>query len=363
MPARVLELSDADTAEAAPIFRLVDDSNCALGSSYMTLSYCWGAPPAVDTGTRRVTYCLESATETDLRKTQSSAVLPKPLQQAIEAARRLGSRYLWIDRLYILQDSDEDWRREAARMADVYKNACLSTAALGARNSEDGLFWDREPSQILPTIVNIRMEGDSSEARPFIVESVLQRHRVFGNLHFDEKKTPLLSRAWVMQERLLAPRVVYFGRRQVFGECNTSQCCEVLPADAEVIALRDAFNVTAVDMERHQPDDDVQSYNWNKAIGFDMDEPKADDAYERLFLSWNRMVEMYTLCGLKNASDKLIAISGLAHDMGAKMAALRPDPHRYLAGLWEEQLPESLVWLVNGYHPRTPKSHRYRAPS
>lgn len=36
--------------------------------------------------------------------------LPKTFQDAIVITRRLGARYLWIDSLYIIQDSVEDWK-------------------------------------------------------------------------------------------------------------------------------------------------------------------------------------------------------------------------------------------------------------
>lgn len=70
----------------------------------MTLSYCWGQP-AQD---GQVVYRLLTSTESQLRTRQPISILPKTLRQALEAAWRLGSRYLWIDRLCIIQDSDED---------------------------------------------------------------------------------------------------------------------------------------------------------------------------------------------------------------------------------------------------------------
>lgn len=35
----------------------------------------------------------------------------------------------------------------------------------------------------------------------------------------DREATPLLSRGWCVQERLLAARVAYFGAEKVFWEC------------------------------------------------------------------------------------------------------------------------------------------------
>ncbi|KAJ4253945.1 hypothetical protein NW762_010344 [Fusarium torreyae] len=49
--------------------------------------------------------------------------LPKTFVDAIQVARALGIPYIWIDSLCIVQDSPEDWKHEASRMAQVYANA------------------------------------------------------------------------------------------------------------------------------------------------------------------------------------------------------------------------------------------------
>ena len=42
-------------------------------------------------------------------------------------------------------------------------------------------------------------------------------------------QSPLGRRAWVVQERLLAPRVIHFGANQLFWECNGLKACELYP--------------------------------------------------------------------------------------------------------------------------------------
>lgn len=46
--------------------------------------------------------------------------LPGKYLDAIRVAKALGFRYIWIDSLCIIQDSSEDWEREAVKMASVY---------------------------------------------------------------------------------------------------------------------------------------------------------------------------------------------------------------------------------------------------
>jgi hypothetical protein len=54
--------------------------------------------------------------------------LPPAFRDAIKVTRRMGYRYLWIDSLYILQDSYEDWEMESALMQEYYQNAMLTIA-------------------------------------------------------------------------------------------------------------------------------------------------------------------------------------------------------------------------------------------
>jgi hypothetical protein len=54
--------------------------------------------------------------------------------------RSLSVRYLWIDSLCIIQDSKEDWAREAANMAYVYSNSYLTISADWSPNSEGGCY-------------------------------------------------------------------------------------------------------------------------------------------------------------------------------------------------------------------------------
>lgn len=228
-------------------------------------------------------------------------------------------------------------------MSSVYKNACLSIAALGASDDQDGLFWDRESSRpIAPGIVNIRTE-EKGESQTLVFERDWEQFGLYRNSHahryFGEEERPLLSRAWVVQERLLAPRVVYFGRKQVFWECHTSQCCEIAPHHTDVRAMfGERF------LAHDQLDQDAQCYRWKQLIDNNEKSPKTD-IYEQLFADWDRIVELYTQCNLTNPADKLVAISGLANETRTRLTALRPGFHRYLAGLWEETLPEALLWV------------------
>jgi hypothetical protein len=92
-PTRLVEIIPKDFRSA---FRL-----CETGSqyrSYAALSYCWGGDQAFKTTLKSLPAYLEEIPED----------LPQTLLDAIYVATQLGLRYVWIDALCIIQDSDED---------------------------------------------------------------------------------------------------------------------------------------------------------------------------------------------------------------------------------------------------------------
>lgn len=95
-----------------------------------------------------------------------------------------------------------------------------------------GLFLDRQTSVARPCKVQIP-SSDKSGSRIFhITDPTLWENLV--------DKAPLIRRAWVVQERLLAKRMLHFCQYQLFWECQEKSACEAypiqLPRDALVTA-------------------------------------------------------------------------------------------------------------------------------
>lgn len=145
-PTRLLEL---DTSGPEQVFRLIDGSSIGLTEPYMTLSHCWGS------GSAKKKLRLLTTNDCILRNGLPVSSLPRLFRDAFEIVERLGGRYIWIDRLCIIQDSTEDWESEAATMQTVYQNGFLNIAALGARDDQDGCFFERDPRLVAPTIIDL----------------------------------------------------------------------------------------------------------------------------------------------------------------------------------------------------------------
>ena len=100
----------------------------------MTLSHCWGGQTPLQLRKDNI----ESFTE-GIELSQ----VPRSFRDALKIAAKLMVRYLWIDSLCIIQDSTEDWQREARLVSDVYTNSWCNIAATKALDARDGCFAER----------------------------------------------------------------------------------------------------------------------------------------------------------------------------------------------------------------------------
>ena len=200
MPTRVLALVGDDTQ---PSIRLIKTKG--RQGRYLALSHCWG-----EAGKHPLRTTSENYQEHQSGIPFSN--LPKTFQDTVEFAQGIGIRYLWIDSLCIIQGDSRDWHSEAAKMGDVYWNATLVVAASGAKDSSDGLFIsDRQPPTVLqlPYISAGECKGTFNMMK---LPEFSQSHPSAG---------PLERRAWTLQERYLARRLVAFMPACISWMCNT----------------------------------------------------------------------------------------------------------------------------------------------
>ncbi|KAE9372497.1 HET-domain-containing protein [Stipitochalara longipes BDJ] len=335
MPTRLLELGVPHRDH----LRLSITARTSNKHSYMTLSHCWGAAKFLK---------LTADTFQQLLEGIHLNVLPQSFQDAAMIAQTLGVRYLWIDSLCILQDSLEDWQQEASTMGDVYKGALCNIAASGSDDSNGGCFHMRNPQLVEPSILATEFSDSTNGEYHIRLEDYLQ-----AGLHNDQT---IFTRGWIVQERALPPRVVHFGRNQVFWECKTSDFCETYPSGFKLaqegwggwFGFSDYFS---------------SFKTWD--MGSSQSAQKNPEArVQDLYGVWAQLVGVYSRCNLTRADDKLVAISGLAKEIHKALG----NKDRYLAGLWRQHLLYQLLWYrgLDGYAANTGMSARpdsYRAPS
>jgi hypothetical protein len=151
---------------------------------YACLSHCWGNVQPLK---------LIWDNQQQLKAGLPRSELPKTFRDAFEVCDWVNVRYLWIDSLCILQDSDEDWVHEASQMRNIYRNSFLTIGAACAANSTSGLFRARDPLiNIIPYSAQAS-EGRSEESSELraIVDPWLWEEEV--------ELSTWNCRAWVLQ--------------------------------------------------------------------------------------------------------------------------------------------------------------------
>jgi Heterokaryon incompatibility protein (HET) len=112
--------------------------------SYMTLSYQWSSNPGLMLLTSNIEQFCYGKLIRDL---------PQSLRHSVSVARRFAIRCHWIDALCIVQDLQEDWERESAKMRLLYSNSSCNIAASASGDPSGGLFRLRDLEAIRPGLV------------------------------------------------------------------------------------------------------------------------------------------------------------------------------------------------------------------
>ncbi|KAI4227573.1 MAG: hypothetical protein LQ349_006690 [Xanthoria aureola] len=269
---------------------------------YMALSYCWG-------GTVNMRTLRENV---HIREKHGLHVadLPAVIRDAITVARKLKFEFLWVDSLCICQDDEQEWEKEAALMADIYGGSVFTISALSSPNANVGFLGPRQRS-IVP-IGSIQFSGKDEEHddgdRPLLLFIREEPQMLGGEL----TSGSLSQRGWPLQERILAPGVLHFGRDQVFWECNEDE---------------EMFSETGDQIRRSL------RINTNN----DCSHLTVNDTF-----LWENLLRDFNRRDLTIFSDRLHAISGLA----ARLRRIGAFTGRYVAGLWESRLDVLLLWTM-----------------
>ena len=305
--------------------RLVITDRESMTGSYVTLSHRWGS--------HRPMILCESTAST-LTNGVSIQELPPAFRDAIAVCSRLSS-YIWIDSLCIQQDSREDWIREASLMHKVYSNSYLNISALAASDSGQTFYRERTRKLLDAPQIRTRLDGEGNLGNDEKTYNVLDQS--FWVQEVDCAQ--LNRRAWVVQERLLSPRVLHFGRSQIYWECKQLQAAEIYPR--------------GIPKERLPMQVDYKNGNW-----MHQEKGSSSPAASALYM-WYNIVETYSMCNMTKAEDKLIALSGIAKSIAEQIN------DEYVAGMWRRTLVQDLCWRTQhrNIEGRATRSAVYRAPS
>ncbi|KAI9148350.1 hypothetical protein HJFPF1_12181 [Paramyrothecium foliicola] len=328
-PSRIVDLGTAEEQQeclssgnhASPRLKLIslrDGEPCMLPNNepwiaYAALSHRWGeSTKACVTTQANLAARLEGFEFSQLCQT---------FKDAIMVTREMGIRYIWIDSLCIVQDSKEDWENESQIMGDVYLHAIVTLAAHSFGEANAHGYLQGNSSDIdggagfldgalaaegeLPVLL-----GHLDEAQgPTYVYA--QRRRMF---EVDISNSQLSSRGWILQERLLSPRLVHFFHSQLYYE---SRYFNIVRAEDRTPALLDPDKLREFVTKQENKEGSTP-------------------------FEWFKIVERFSACQLTQSSDKLIALAGLAKQFQ------RTSKQEYVAGIWADRAIKGLMWIAKG---------------
>lgn len=309
-PNRLLNIGESESK-----IKLCSTKSKAL--RYAALSHCWGDGPLLTTTLQTLEDRMKGIEIDDL---------PELFQDAVKIARNLSIQHLWIDALCIVQDDRADWDVEAALMGNIYENAFITIAAVGADNSGQSCLRRRpKPTRVMYT-------DTKGKATPIKVRKVVDHHSSLDETKPMTLLGPLTKRAWALQEHVLCTRVAHFTPSEIIFECRTSLRCE-----CRTMAKKGATIPGII--------------------------PKllSSSNEAKIFAGWHDIVEQYSKRKLTFPHDKLPAIAGIASKFLAASGS------EYVAGIWKKNFARDILWTAgrcDGSPPwHIPVPAEYRAPT
>ena len=263
-----------------------------LNTTYLALSYVWGAPQSFQNVKRMQKDLYNSGSIS-----ADDEAIPRTIQDAILLTANLGEKYLWVDAFCICQDETEKKIKQIMNMGNIYSQALFTIVAASGTHASAGL-------------PGVRPFSRKSKQRTECVQGMILANEL-PQLEDVIKQSYWNTRGWTFQEKQLCKKHLIFCSTHVLFECNRT----VFKEDS---GLRDhatfAGGARRIRAER-QP----------------------------IWYSYRRAVVEYTKRNLSYESDALNAFQGVASLI---QPAFKGD---FLFGLPETELDIALLWQPDSH--------------
>ena len=256
--------------------------------------------------------------------------LTRLFREAIELTRKLGIQYIWIDSVCIIQDDDEDWQREALRMADYYQGAWLTIAA--TTTTEEGGLFQKYTSQDIPRVAKLPYRDKKGVHQGSFYLQCIGTEEL-SNQYEKNLASTLHRRGWVFQERLLSRRLLTLSRVGAFFNCRIGH-----PRFVTGEVLWRQWPRKELDIERVR--EDLRSMNISSQTSI-------------IQKWWNDVIESYSILEItRMEGDRLMALAGLAKEFDLAFKNAHGEGSVFLSGHWFHLVhpgicESSLLWEQN----------------
>ena len=162
-------------------------------AGYVALSYRWGENPLK----------LSRSREEEFECGLPLSEVPIRIRDAIDVARELDIRYLWVDALCINQvdkdkRTDDERKKEVSRMASIYENALVTIVMLQDPDCTTSFFDGSYEAGFRDLWASRYDEDEEAE---------------IANTEWNQ-------RGWVFQEYLASRRILLIGERKLTWRCS-----------------------------------------------------------------------------------------------------------------------------------------------
>lgn len=286
--------------------------------------------------------------------------LPQTIKDAVKVTLHSGPKPIWIDAPCSIQDDPLDKVNEISKMSEIYKFAIVTISAACAAHADDGFLQPRRLSQ-----------GEETFEIPFMSQNGRLGHVLLNRSRDVSGREPIGERGWTLQESLMSPRLLEFGKHQVRWCCRGNELRHELADGWTPSKLGESGLEIDWDSWRDDRPPRVETYEVSVSPGIDPAWRLKRGLAHRLQRSrggrirlgiagansvttWEYIVENYTRHELSKPEDRLLALSAIARELQ------RVSGHEYVAGLRRHAIPRLLLWRVTKRGKRVPK---YTAPS
>ncbi|KAK4163956.1 heterokaryon incompatibility protein-domain-containing protein [Cladorrhinum sp. PSN259] len=260
------------------VTRDIKSGNSIDRKAYVALSYLWGSDSPL----------LASSAVARLPER-----VPRVIEDAIEATRQLGFRFLWVDRYCIRQDRLREKHEQIQRMGDIYEHAVLTIIAAAGNCSSYGLPGVRNtPRSALPPQITVGYHV-------LVAASTDIGHEL--------ERSKWNTRGWTYQEALLSRRCLVFTDTQVYFQCKSMSCLE-------------SFSIPLDDLHDDQHSRFYDDLTVPRVL------PDLSTCNSEIELSISAMISQFSLRSFSIEADALDAFRGILKAMKRYIIALEAQP-------------------------------------